>query len=218
MPTFTSGPNNLSPNLPPEVAVQRLDAARLKAGLSIYELGEELRRVFLGKAYLKYADSWVEFLKARKLPGRTTCAKLMRIVEECPRETLLKKGIEWCFGRLRFSTLGEQLRNAGVPIDLMYDGDPDEMTAAQLTEANKQLRALLLEAHDDDIEPGTDVKRTPPPPRTPKTKEMSNLQRGWRGAGADHVIFSNFMKHGTMYARIQVPIDQLDIILRPLPS
>src|SRR5689334_9525404 len=86
MPTL-SGPLPPHVQLPDDVAVERLDASRIKTGGSLYEMGEELTRVYRQKSYRKYADTWAEFLHKRKLPGRTTCAKLMAVIADCPRET-----------------------------------------------------------------------------------------------------------------------------------
>src|SRR5687768_11454345 len=182
---------------PAEGAVQGWGGAHANAGLAIYELAEELRVVHQTKAYLKYAESWEQFLRERKLPGRTTCAKLMAIVESFPRETMLKKGTEWCFGRLRFSTYGEQLRNVGAPIELMYEGiDPDSMTAAQLEEANKRLPALLVEAMEDDLEPGEGPVKPVMPARPRKSKLARELERRVSKLGAKRPTVWTYTRRG----------------------
>src|SRR5687767_4784745 len=108
--------------------------------------------------------------------------KLITIVKNHPRETLLAKGSEWCFGRVRFSTLSEQLRNTGIDPKLIFgELDPDNLNAAELEAVNRRLREALA----GPVDP---VKPPKPPVRPPKTKFARELQKWLRGIGAKRAI------------------------------
>jgi hypothetical protein len=189
--------------LPAEVLVQRVELQRMRAGESLYDLSETLMWIHESGAWRNYAQTWDQFLKDRKLPGRSTAHKLFTIVKNHPRETLLQKGSEWCFGRVRFSTLSEQLRNVGIDPSLIFgELDPDNLNAAQLEAVNRRLR----EALQGPVEPT--VQPPKPPPKPPKTKFARERQKALRSLGATRAIVSSFTREGVPWLRIQTPQSQ----------